>query len=104
MKQLRPFWNKQKQKEAFTGHDKKNTEFYTSSLWRSIRGIVLRRDKGICQACLRPVEICGMPPVVDHIKPINQGGSATDYDNLQLLGTPCHNSKSGKESKQNQNK
>ena len=35
--------------------------------------------------------------MVDHIKPINKGGSKLDIDNLQSLCNRCHALKSAKE-------
>jgi 5-methylcytosine-specific restriction endonuclease McrA len=35
--------------------------------------------------------------MVDHIKPINQGGSIWNKDNLQTLCNRCHNKKSAKD-------
>ena len=43
--------------------------------------------------------------VVDHIKPINEGGARYDFTNLQGLCDSCHNKKSGREAhKKNEKK
>ena len=52
-----------------------------------------KRCNPLCVVCGAPVE------VTDHIVPINQGGQVYALDNLQSLCHPCHNSKSGKETK-----
>ncbi len=65
---------------------------YKSSRWRRVREIVLSEDP-LCE--------CGsIATVVDHIKPIQQGGSVWSESNLQSLCTNCHNKKSAKESNQ----
>lgn len=68
-----------------------NHDFYVSPLWRSAR----KRYISLHPIC----EICGRAAatVVDHIKPINQGGAALDEDNFQALCSSCHNKKSGRE-------
>ena len=37
--------------------------------------------------------------VVDHVKPIKDGGSPTDWDNLQSLCQTCHNQKTKRDTK-----
>jgi 5-methylcytosine-specific restriction protein A len=39
--------------------------------------------------------------VVDHVRPISEGGSKTDSNNLQPLCNSCHNRKSGSEGHNN---
>ncbi|MCE3605833.1 HNH endonuclease [Massilia sp. P8910] len=48
------------------------------------------RDCGLCQVCKRPGYL------VDHIKPLCEGGSDED-SNKQLLCKPCHDDKSARE-------
>lgn len=48
------------------------------------------RDCGLCQMCKRPGYL------VDHIKPLCEGGSDDD-SNKQLLCAPCHDEKSARE-------
>ena len=39
--------------------------------------------------------------MVDHVRPINEGGAALDLENLQSLCHACHNRKSGRERHRN---
>ena len=61
------------------------------SEWEKIRKVILSRDKGLCQSCLkqgkyRPARI------VDHIVPKFEGG--TDHEsNLQSLCQSCSDAK-----------
>ena len=50
----------------------------------------------LCELCLQEGRTtqCQM---VDHITPINRGGSVWDKSNLQVLCNKCHNIKSGKD-------
>ena len=64
--------------------------------WKRLRAVVIRRDKGLCQQCLRggrvvPGNEC------DHITPKSRGGT-DDMSNLELLCRPCHASKTARES------
>ena len=77
-----------------------NTEFYRSTAWRKLRAEQLRRQP-LCECCLAqgrhtPAHI------VDHIRPVNQGGAPLDLENLQSLCVACHNRKSGTERHQQQ--
>lgn len=49
----------------------------------ALRGLVMKRDRGICQICLQPCERNDIH--IDHIKPVAQGGLTT----LQNLQTTC---------------
>lgn len=67
------------------------------SQWAKIRRRILKRDKGLCQACLalgkyRPAKS------VDHIKPKFEGGDDAD-ENLQSLCKPCHDAKTASENR-----
>ena len=72
-----------------------NTSFYNSKRWRSLRNYFIQMYP-LCVNCKRKGEIKNAR-VVDHIVPINMGGSPIDIKNLQSLCDPCHNSKSAKE-------
>lgn len=63
---------------------------YNSSKWRKARSIYLKHNPR-CKECLR------LASVVDHIKPVRQGGNFYDPDNWQALCTYCHARKSGRE-------
>lgn len=77
--------------------DKKSNSFYKSWSWRKARGIVIARDNGLCQQCLKEERI--VPGViVDHITPLKQDWSKRlALDNLWLLCQSCHNKKTGRE-------
>ena len=65
------------------------------SKWDVIRARILKRDRHICQECLRnkkPVPAS----TVDHIIPKAQGGTDED-SNLQALCWPCHKRKTATE-------
>lgn len=65
------------------------------SAWVKLRKIIIERDKGLCQECLR-VGIYTQGTDVDHIIPKAKGGT-DDIDNLQLLCRQCHINKTAKE-------
>ena len=56
--------------------------------WKTIREKILIRDDYRCVKCGRPGRL-----EVDHVKPVNQGGSYDDPKNLQTLCRECHISK-----------
>lgn len=58
----------------------------STTQWRKLREIVIRRDAGTCQQC-------GMPGThVDHVVPRKLGGDDS-LNNLQLLCATCNLSK-----------
>lgn len=61
----------------------------STSQWRKIREIVIRRDAGTCQRCGQPGKH------VDHIVPRRLGGT-DELSNLQLLCVQCNLSKGGR--------
>ena len=61
------------------------------SKWDAIRERVLKRDKGLCQLCLR-AGVVREAKTVDHIIPKAHGGTDAD-SNLQSLCWPCHKAK-----------
>ncbi|RTY53652.1 HNH endonuclease [Pantoea sp. YU22] len=63
--------------------------------WNKLRPIILKRDKGLCQACLRD-GIVRSAKTVDHIVPKAHGGSDLP-SNLQALCWPCHKAKTARE-------
>ena len=63
---------------------------YWSTLWRKLRKAWLKQSP-VCVACGWTAN------VVDHIRPVSQGGAFYDRNNLQSLCTSCHNRKSAKE-------
>lgn len=71
--------------------DQSNLHRYKSPEWQRVRTAVLSDpDHAVCR-------MCQVAPStdVDHIVPINQGGSFLSRDNLQGLCRRCHLSKTG---------
>lgn len=66
------------------------------SFWEKLRKLVIRRDKGLCQECLRNGRTAAGKDV-DHIVPKSQGGT-NKLTNLELLCRPCHKVKTQRES------
>ena len=70
--------------------DKKYVKFYHSTEWNNVRQQALRRDKGLCQYCLREKEIT-YADMVHHIVEVR-----TDWtkrlvlSNLISLCDSCH--------------
>ena len=71
---------------------------YKSARWRRVREIVLSENP-YCKECKRNGKRTPAT-IVDHIKPIREGGEIWDGDNLQGLCQSCHNKKTAKESNQ----
>jgi len=57
-------------------------------IWEKIRARILRRDKGLCQPCLRKGRVT-QATEVNHITPKAQGGTDSDK-NLESICHPCH--------------
>jgi 5-methylcytosine-specific restriction protein A len=72
-----------------------NTARGYGSQWRKLRASVMRRDKCLCQPCLKagsvtPAREC------DHITPKSKGGT-DDMANLQAICSQCHSDKTQQE-------
>ncbi|HEJ8089463.1 TPA: HNH endonuclease [Serratia liquefaciens] len=63
--------------------------------WDVIRLRIIKRDKGLCQNCLRQ-GVARAVKCVDHIKAKAQGGTDDDV-NLESLCWPCHKAKTARE-------
>lgn len=63
--------------------------------WQKLRELVIRRDKGLCQECLR-LGFVTAGSDVDHILSKAKGGT-DDLSNLQLLCKECHKKKTQEE-------
>jgi len=74
---------------------KDNSKFYNSRAWRKIRAAFLQEYPD-CVQCKRD-DIVTPGNVVDHIKPITEGGHKTDRTNLQTMCKACHDKKSAYE-------
>lgn len=69
--------------------------FYTSSAWRRLRALKLSINP-MCEHC--EIKDLMIPAyMVDHIRPITEGGEALNIVNLQSLCKHCHAVKTGKE-------
>lgn len=69
-------------------------EFYKSKRWHNIREIIIERDLGLCQVCLRN-GFYTKGKIVHHIKPVtpeNIGDPkiTLNTDNLELVCYDCH--------------
>lgn len=64
-----------------------------SRLWQKIRQMVITRDQGLCQVCLkRGLTVAGTD--VDHV---NNDGNDNDLTNLMLLCHECHSLKTAQD-------
>ena len=69
--------------------------FYSSAKWKHLSRR-FRRAYPLCVECKSK----GRDTIArhtDHITPIDKGGAALDWANLQALCIPCHSSKTAKE-------
>ncbi|WP_429267487.1 HNH endonuclease [Paraburkholderia sp. EB58] len=64
--------------------------------WDRKRILVLKRDGGLCQPCLRARRVTRATQV-DHIRSKAEGGT-DDESNLQSICVPCHKAKTARES------
>ena len=85
---IKPFANRSNRTED-------NSKFYKSRAWQKI-GLRHRMEEPLCRQC-KKMGIDTPGQLTDHIKPISEGGSKTDRNNLQTLCNTCHNRKSGSE-------
>jgi len=70
---------------------KKVDPFYKSKEWRKCREVILRRDKYLCQPCLRKEKL-ETANIVHHIKPREDYPElALDEENLESVCAACHN-------------
>ena len=58
---------------------------YRSRAWKAIRRKVFERDGWRCRQCGKAGRL-----EVDHIKPVSEGGSKFDMENLRTLCRGCH--------------
>lgn len=82
------------EKKAFEGRTNTNMKFYNSGAWRKTRKAFLLQYP-LCKFCQDNGRTTAAK-VVDHILEINQGGAKLDWENLQPLCHPCHNSKTAR--------
>lgn len=79
-------YNKKRRENPDT-HDK----FYSSARWKEVRAGQLR-EFPLCTMCKANGKVTAAT-VVDHVKPIRQGGERYEHSNLQSLCWSCHSSK-----------
>ena len=90
-----PYLPIKKRKLTNTWQTKEHNSFYSSAKWRKFREIYLKKHP-LCIHCKR-IDITMRATVIDHVKPIKQGGDPFDESNLQPLCMIHHNKKSGKD-------
>lgn len=79
--------------------DQNLVAFYKSKEWELAREDALRRDKGLCQHCLKNKKIT-MADMVDHIIPVRVDWSLRlVLKNLQSLCNGCHGTKTAEDKK-----
>lgn len=67
--------------------------------WDKQRKVILARDKGLCQPCLRKTPPKFTPAnTVDHIRNKEEGGT-DDEANLQTICKTCHQDKTAEEAR-----
>lgn len=71
--------------------------------WDKVRAVVMARDKGLCQPCLR-VDRVTAGRQVDHIMPKAEAdkrgwtrAQQDDLSNLQCICDPCHDAKTARD-------
>jgi 5-methylcytosine-specific restriction protein A len=79
---------------GWTGKGSRHKRGYGAQ-WVKLREFILRRDRYLCQACLKDNRYTEATHV-DHITPKAKGGTDDD-DNLQSLCRPCHEAKTTRE-------
>ena len=90
-------YKKQSYDKEYNEHRPAIHKFYNTSRWRSLREYMMRKQP-LCQECLKH-GIIKKGDLVDHIKPIREGGSPVSIKNLQVLCHECHNKKHADERK-----
>ena len=78
-------------KKAWIRKEGKTTERGYGAAWRKIRKLVIRRDSGLCQPCLKNNRVTEFN-AIDHIIPKAKGGT-DELSNLQCICNECHKQK-----------
>ncbi|WP_084068576.1 HNH endonuclease [Paraburkholderia heleia] len=81
-----------KQKQRLGATSAPRIDDLSGHAWGKIRNRIKQRDQYTCRACKR----ADLRGVVDHIKPLEQGGT-NDDTNLQYLCEPCHVDKTNRD-------
>jgi 5-methylcytosine-specific restriction enzyme A len=95
-----PFNTRKKHRTHDEQFDNRHKPFYSSKVWRDLRGHVLRSTP-LCAVCLSQAVMndCTKGGNVDHIIRIRLGGAKLDIKNLWVLCKPHHDKKSYLESR-----
>jgi len=72
-----------------------HAKLYNSRRWRGLRNMYYKYNP-LCVMCKRNNTI-KEGKVVDHIKPVSEGGLFYEWKNLQTLCTQCHAKKTARE-------
>lgn len=88
-------WLRQYKDTSKSYSESKYAKLYNTTQWRRLRLIHLK-DNPLCVMCKENNRVTA-GKVVDHIKPVSEGGSFTDTKNLQTLCDKHHRIKSAKE-------
>lgn len=86
----------QDQKPSISKKRSDSRKIYDSKMWRHVVRPRKLVDNPFCEMCERH-GIYNIATDVDHIKPISNGGSPFDFDNLQSLCKRCHSQKTNKD-------
>jgi 5-methylcytosine-specific restriction protein A len=72
-----------------------HAKLYYSRRWRNLRNLFIQRYP-LCKEC-KGNNIIKQGKLVDHIKPVSEGGDFYLWRNLQTLCNTCHRKKSARE-------
>lgn len=87
-------WQPKPVERGYQAHSVR-TPLYDTARWRTLRKAQLQREP-LCRRCQADARLTPAS-VVDHIKPVNQGGDFWDTANHQSLCQSCHQRKSAHE-------
>ncbi len=71
--------------------DPRARAFYRSAAWLKMRRLILERDHGLCQECLRHGRYTPATAVHHKQELLKRWDLRLDPDNLESLCDPCHN-------------
>ena len=77
------------------GRDELTKSFYKTPEWLAVRKLQLQQHP-FCEECLKAGKRT-KATMVDHVKPIKEGGEKLNLSNLQSLCWACHSRKSVEE-------
>lgn len=66
-------------------------KFYDTPFWKRTRNRILKAEP-LCRSCKKH-DVITAAVLVDHIIPIEQGGAAYSFENLQPMCSLCHQKK-----------